>query len=54
MPGLGMQELVVILVIVAFLFGTKRIASFGRDLGEGIRGLTKGLREGEKEEEEDE
>ena len=43
MFGLGMPELLVILVIIIFIFGTSRIASLGKGLGEGIRNFKTGL-----------
>ena len=45
MFGLGMPELLVILVIIVFIFGTSRIASLGKGLGEGIRNFKKGIKE---------
>lgn len=49
MFGLGMPELLVILVIIIFIFGTSRIASLGKGLGEGIRNFKKGLKDEEEE-----
>ena len=37
MFGLGVQELLIILVILVFIFGTSRIADLGKGMGEGIR-----------------
>ena len=37
MPSLGWQELVLILLIVAMIFGTSKISGIGSDLGKGIR-----------------
>lgn len=38
MPGkLGLPELFVILAIVFFLFGAKRLPEIGKGIGEGIR-----------------
>jgi sec-independent protein translocase protein TatA len=45
MFGLGMPELLVILVILILIFGTSRIASLGKGLGEGIRNFKKGLKD---------
>jgi sec-independent protein translocase protein TatA len=45
MFGLGMPELLVILVIIIFIFGTSRIASLGKGLGEGIRNFKKGIKD---------
>lgn len=45
MFGLGFGELVVILVIVVLVFGTKRIPELGSSLGEGIKNFKKGYRD---------
>jgi sec-independent protein translocase protein TatA len=39
----GAPELIIILVIVILIFGPGRIASLGRDLGQGIRGFREGI-----------
>ncbi|MDX1996503.1 MAG: twin-arginine translocase TatA/TatE family subunit [Thermoanaerobaculia bacterium] len=49
MPKLGPMELVIILVIVVVLFGATRLPQLGRGIGEGLRNLKKGLREGADE-----
>ena len=41
----GIWELVVILAIVALLFGTKKLGSIGTDLGNAIKGFRNALRE---------
>ena len=41
--GFGVTELLIILVIVALLFGTKKLSTMGHDIGKGIRGLRAGL-----------
>lgn len=43
MMGLGWPELLVILVIVIILFGSRRIPEVAKGLGEGIRGFKTGL-----------
>ena len=50
MFGLGVQELLLILVIVVLIFGTSRIPELGRGLGEGIRNFKKSIK-GEEEHE---
>ncbi len=35
--GFGMKELVIILVVVILLFGTKKLRSLGSDLGSAIK-----------------
>lgn len=45
--GLGWKELLIILVIVLVVFGTRKLANLGKDLGGAIGGFKKGLKEGE-------
>jgi sec-independent protein translocase protein TatA len=40
----GIQELLVILLIVVFLFGARKIPEIARGLGEGIRGFRSSLK----------
>jgi sec-independent protein translocase protein TatA len=37
--GFGWQELLIILVIVALIFGTKKLRNIGSDLGGAIKGF---------------
>ena len=41
----------IVLVIVALVFGTKKLSSFGSDLGSAIKGFKDGIREAEAVEE---
>lgn len=45
MFGLGMPELLVLLVITLLIFGPSKLPSIGKGIGEAIRGLKKGLEE---------
>lgn len=41
--GLGWKELLIILVIVLLVFGTKRLKNIGSDLGDAVKGFKKGM-----------
>lgn len=43
MGAMSVGHWLVVLVVVAILFGPKRLASLGQGLGDGIRGLKDGL-----------
>jgi sec-independent protein translocase protein TatA len=43
--SLGLPEILLILLIVVFLFGARRIPEIARGLGEGIRGFRSSLKE---------
>lgn len=45
MFGLGMQELVVIMIIVIVLFGATRLPQIGKGIGEAIRNFKKATSE---------
>ncbi len=45
MFGLGMPELLVILLIVLLVFGANRLPEIGAGLGRAIRGFKKGVQE---------
>jgi sec-independent protein translocase protein TatA len=49
MGSLGWQELLIILVIVIILFGSRRIPEVAKGLGEGIRSFKSGLQGDSKE-----
>lgn len=48
MLGIGMPELVIILVIVMLIFGAGRLPEMGKSLGQAIRGFRKAVEEPEK------
>ena len=43
MIGLGVPELMIILVIILILFGVGRIGKIGKELGTGIRSFREGI-----------
>ncbi len=45
MFGLGVPELLIILVIVVLLFGAGKLPQIGSGLGEGIRNFRKSMKE---------
>ena len=47
--GISIWQLLIILVIVLLLFGTKRLKNIGSDLGNAIKGFKGAMREGEQE-----
>ncbi|MBF0218670.1 MAG: Sec-independent protein translocase subunit TatA [Gammaproteobacteria bacterium] len=46
--GISIWQLLIILVIVALLFGTKRLRNIGSDLGNAIRGFKSAVKDGEE------
>ena len=53
MGGISIWQLLIILVIVLLLFGTKRLKSIGSDLGNAVRGFRSAMSDSDKEEEEE-
>ena len=49
--GIGPGSLILILIIVILLFGTKRLRSIGSDLGSALKNFKKAVKENEEEEE---
>ena len=45
MPTLGVQELLIILLIVLIIFGASKLPQLGKGLGEGIKNFKKGVRD---------
>jgi sec-independent protein translocase protein TatA len=45
MFGLGLPEMIVVLVVALLVFGPSKLPSLGKSLGEAIRGFKKGLEE---------
>jgi sec-independent protein translocase protein TatA len=53
MAGLGVPELLIILVVVLLLFGIGRISRVGSELGKGIKAFREGVRDGQQQDNED-
>lgn len=51
MPHIGMQELLIILVVVLILFGGKKLPELARGLGQGMKEFKKATRETASDEE---
>ncbi len=50
--GLSLWHLMIVLIIVFLLFGTKRLSNLGSDLGNAIKGFKKAMGDEEKAAEE--
>ncbi|BBM01437.1 Sec-independent protein translocase subunit TatA [Microbulbifer sp. GL-2] len=51
--GISIWQLLIILVIVLLLFGTKRLKNLGGDLGGAIKGFRKAIKDENKDKEKD-
>ncbi len=49
--GISIWQLLIILVIVIILFGTKKLKNIGGDLGDAIKNFRSSMRDGENNEE---
>jgi sec-independent protein translocase protein TatA len=49
--GISLWQLLIILVIVVVIFGTKRLGSIGKDLGGAVKGFRKAMSDVEKADE---
>lgn len=49
MLGLGVGEIVLIIALLVFLFGAKKIPLIAKGLGEGIRNFRSSVKEGEED-----
>ena len=52
--GIGMPELIIILVIILVIFGAKKLPEIGGGLGKGIKNFKKAINEPNKLEDKDE
>ncbi len=49
--GISIWQLLILLLIIVLLFGTKKLKNIGSDLGDAINSFRRSMRDGEKEEE---
>jgi sec-independent protein translocase protein TatA len=47
--GIGIKELVIILLIVLLVFGAKKLKTIGADLGSAVKGFKKGMTDEEED-----
>ena len=50
MGNIGFKEIIVILIVVLLVFGTKKLKNIGSDLGSAVRGFKKSMNDGDTEE----
>jgi len=53
MPGIGIPELIIVLVILLVIFGPKRLPGLGRSLGSGMREFKDSISGKTRDDEED-
>ena len=53
-PRIGLPELLILLAIIFFLFGAKRLPEMGKGIGEGIKNFRKSVKTTDENEEEPE
>lgn len=46
--GLSTTHLIIFLVIIVLIFGTKKLKNIGSDLGAAVKGFKDGMRDGEQ------
>ena len=46
--GISPTQLIIILIIIALIFGTKKLRNMGSDLGGAVKGFKKAMNEDEK------
>ena len=46
--GFGVTELLILLLIVALLFGTKKLRSMGGDLGSAVKGFRSAMKDNDQ------
>jgi sec-independent protein translocase protein TatA len=51
--GFGWQELIIVLVIVALIFGTKKLRNIGSDLGGAVKGFKDSINDAKDDDKKD-
>jgi sec-independent protein translocase protein TatA len=46
--GLSITHLVILLVVVVLIFGTRKLANAGKDLGQAVKGFKDGMQNGDE------
>ena len=54
MPGIGVPELIIVLVILLIIFGPKRLPGLGRSLGSGMKEFKDSITGKSKDDDDDE
>ena len=49
LAGISIWHLLIVLVIIMLLFGTKKLRNMGGDLGSAVKGFKDSMKEGEKD-----
>ena len=52
--GISIWQLLIILLVVLLLFGSKKLRSIGSDLGQGLKGFKKPIKDDESKDESNE
>ncbi|MGA9574440.1 MAG: Sec-independent protein translocase subunit TatA [Lysobacterales bacterium] len=53
MGGISITQLLILLVIVMLVFGTKRLRNIGSDLGSAVKGFRKGIEDDAEDKDKD-
>lgn len=51
LSGISIWQLLIVLVIIMLIFGTKKLRNIGSDLGGAVKGFKDSVKEGEKDQE---
>lgn len=54
LSGISIWQLLIILVIIMLLFGTKKLRNMGNDLGSAVKGFKDSVKDGEKDQQQKE